>query len=143
MSNIQQNSIKASFQELYILPGWYEFTQEEQNDILAGLDGLKKEVSLDLAGLKELLNQEFIITSRLREIKEWIVKEGRERQLQRLEDERKAIIAEGKIKIQEVFKFPRALNSTKDLEDLIKKLENLKEQLILYNEIEVTLSVED
>ena len=143
MAGIQQSSIKSASQELIVLPAWQEFTQEEQNDILAQLDSLKKEASADLAGLKDLINQEFVIHSRLREMKEWIIKEGRERQHQRLEEEKKVVIAEGKKKIQEVFKLPRALNSTSELDELIKQLQNLKNQIALYSEIEVTLSIED
>ena len=143
MADIQQNSIKSAARELAELPDWQEFTQEEQNDILARLDSLKKEASADLAGLKDLINQEFVFHSRLREMKEWMIKEGRERQHQRLEEEKKVVIAEGKKKIQEVFKFPRALNSASELDELIKQLQNLKNQIALYSEIEVTLSIED
>ena len=143
MAGIQQNSIKSASLELSALYTWQEFTQEEQSAILGRLESLKKEASADLAGLKELLNQDFIINSHLQEMKEWIIKEGLERQHKRLVDERKIATAEGKKKIQEVFKFPRALTSTGELDQLIRQLQNLKNQFIIYNEIEITLCIED
>lgn len=143
MAGIQQNSIKLASLELSALYTWQEFTLEEQSAILARLESLKKEASADLAGLKELINQEFIIHSHSQEMKEWIIKEGRERQHKHLVDEREIATAEGKRKIQEVFKFPRALTSTGELDELIRQLQNLKNQFSNYSEIEITLSIED
>ncbi len=143
MAVVQQNSLKAAAQDLSALPGWQEFTQEEQNSILAQLDSLKKESTGDLAGLKQLINQEFVIHSRLNEMKERIMKDGRERQHRRLEEDKKVLIADGKRKIQEVFKFPKSLTSTSELDELIQQLQNLKNQIALYSEIEVTLTIED
>ena len=142
MAVVQQNSLKAAAQDLSALPGWQEFTQEEQNSILAQLDSLKKESTGDLAGLKQLINQEFVIHSRLNEMKERIMKDGRERQHRRLEEDKKVLIADGKRKI-EVFKFPKSLTSTSELDELIQQLQNLKNQIALYSEIEVTLTIED
>jgi len=143
MADIQQNSIKSATRELTELPAWQEFTQEEQYDMLTRVDSLQKEASADLYGLKELINQEFVIHSRVREMKDSIVKEGRERQRKRLEEQKEIVVIEGKRKIQTDFKFPRALNSPDDLDTLIKRLQDLKTQIALYSEIEVTLNIED
>ncbi|MCL6557619.1 MAG: BREX system P-loop protein BrxC [Firmicutes bacterium] len=143
MAEAQKNTIRAGEEDLRRMPEWGELTQEEQANVLAQLEALIIEASDDLQGLKQLISQEFVIHSRLRELKERIVRQGHQRRLRRIEEEKEKAKQEGKTKITRSVRLPSIVTSADQLDALIRQLQELKNELALYKEIEVTIKIED
>ena len=99
MADVQAKTIKTGEKELPRLYEWRELTQEEQSNVFAELEKLQITHSEDLDGLKQLINQEFVINSELTSMKEKITQKGKERQQQRLEDEKQKMKEKGATKI--------------------------------------------
>jgi hypothetical protein len=143
MGDAQIDKIQESEEGLRILTEWVELTQEEQNDMLGRLEEQQIETTQDLHGLKKLINQDFVVLSRFNELKDRIVQKGKERRIQRLEDEKQKAKKEGKTKIVRKVILPSAINSVEQLNKLIQHLNALKNELDLYSDIEVTICIED
>lgn len=143
MAEAQKDTIRAGEQELRQLPEWGELTREEQTDVLARLEDLIISASANLQGLKQLISQEFVIHSRLRELKEGIVRQGYQRRLRRIEEEKEKAKQEGKTKITRSVRLPSTVTKADQLDDLIRQLQELKNELALYKEIEVSIKIED
>lgn len=143
MAEAQKNTIRAGEEDLRRLPEWVELTQEEQASVLAQLEALIIEASDDLEGLKKLISQEFVIHSRLRELKERIVRQGHQRRVRRIEEEKEKAKQEGKTKITRSVMLPSSVTSADQLNALIRQLQELKNELALYKEIEVIIKIGD
>lgn len=141
MAAAQQTSIKEAQQDLPRLPEWSELTQEEQSQSLAQLEELLIEASQDLRGLQALLSQEYVIASRLSEMKKQIEQLGRDRQLQRLEEEKAKVKKSGQTKLSRSLSIPAAVTNTAQLDSLIEQLRTLKTELALYSDIEITIKI--
>lgn len=143
MANTQRQTIKGVEEVLQQLPEWGELMRDEQLAVLNQLDGITIEASDDLAGLKKLLNQSFVIRSQIDAIRDGIVKRARERQMVRLEEERKEAKKAGQTKLSRSVSIPAAVISAAQLEELIRELQAIKNELAVYNDIEVTIKIED
>jgi hypothetical protein len=141
MSVSQKQSIKDAQQDLQRLPEWSELTQEEQGNVLGKLDSLYVEPTLDLAGLKQLLNQDFAITSKTGELKRQIEQLGRKRKLGRIEAEKAKVSKAGQTKLTRSVTMPSSLKTAQDLDGVITQLQGIKEEMALYTEIDVTIQV--
>jgi len=137
----QKQSIKDAQQDLQRLPEWLELTQEEQGKVLGEFDGLSTETTSDLAGFKTLLNQDFMITTKCGELKRRIELLGRQRKLDRFEEEKAKAKKSGMTKLTRTVAMPSAVKSATDLDGVITQLTDLKEELVLYSEIDVTIQV--
>jgi hypothetical protein len=137
----QEQRLKAE-QDLKRIPEWVELTQEEQNNALYGLTGLVLSTSNDLSGLEKRITHEFDIQSRLSELKQRITQEGRERQRQRVEEQKKKDIQEGKDKAARSIKVSASISNISQLEELIKRLQALRAELSYYDEFELTIESE-
>jgi hypothetical protein len=143
MENARKKKIDDAEDSLRKLPEWSELTQEEQNDVLGNIEDLQIEAAQDLSGLKQLINQEFVILSRTSEFREKIVQKGRERRRQRLENERPHKTGGDKTSICLTFTMPSAVNSMAQLKQLIQRLDALKNELDEDQDIEVIIHLED
>jgi hypothetical protein len=141
MADAQKNSLKDAQQDLQRLPEWNELTQEEQSKSLAELDNLIIEAATDLSGLKQLLSQEYVISSRVGELKKRIEQLGRQRKLQRLEEEKAKAKRSGQTKITRTITVPAAITTSAQLEDLLQQLQALKDELAVYGDIDVTIKI--
>jgi hypothetical protein len=86
------------------------------------------------------VRQEFVIASRLTEKRRAIEELGRQRVLQKLEEERARARASGK-KLTRTLEVPTALVSPQQVEELIRQLQALRQELSLYDDIEVTIRI--
>ncbi|MCK5545502.1 MAG: hypothetical protein KAI35_09810, partial [Desulfobulbaceae bacterium] len=143
MEDAQKNTIKEAIEDMHILSEWTELTREEQNDMLAKIEDLQIEVTQDLQGLKQLINQEFVAHSRLSEMKRRIVQQGQQRRKHRIEEEKGKAKKDGKTKITRTIKLPSAVSSADQLNTLIQQLKDLKNELEIYTDIEVIITIED
>ena len=141
IAKAQREAIKEASDELQQMPQWSELGRDEQSQVLNQLDGITVEATEDLAGIKKLLNQSFTVRSQIDAIREGIIKTARERQLARLEEERKEAKKAGQTKLSRSVNIPATINSAADLEELIRSLQALKAELAVYNDIEVTIKI--
>jgi hypothetical protein len=143
METAQQDSLKTVQQTLQRLPGWPELSQEEQQNTLGELENLQISVTSDLAGLKLLLNQDYILQSQVAALTGQINKLAGQRRLERLEAEKEKALKEGKQKISRTLRLPARVENVAQLEELIRQLQAIRTDLALYNDIEVTLEIEE
>ena len=142
MAEAQKQRLQEAEQDLNRIPEWVELTQEEQSNALNQLSALALSVKNDLAGLEQLITHEFDIQSQLSDLKQRIVSEGRERQRQRVEEQKKKDIQEGKSKTIRSIKVSSSLSTTAQIEELIKQLQLLKVELAYYDEFELKIEYE-
>jgi len=140
LSDQQKQRIKDGAEELQRVPEWVELTQEERGSAIGQLDGLELTATHDLAGLRKLLARDYDISSTIEELRRSIQRQGQERIRQRIEDERAEKGKKGPAKFAQAISVPSRMTSAADLDALILKLNEIKAQLALYDEIEVSFS---
>jgi len=141
MALAQKSSIGEAQAELQRLAEWSELTQEEQAQELARLDELAIEVLHDLAGLRRLLGQEYVIQTHAREARRRIEQLGRQRQLERRKEPGPGIGERGTW--ASTIALPKRVTSAEELDRLIRRLEALKPQSVGFKNIEITIQLED
>lgn len=142
MAQTQRTSIKEAAETLQRMPQWAELGRDEQSLVLNQIDGIIVESTEDLAGIKKLLNQSFVVRSQIDDIRDGIIKTAHERQISRLEEERKEAKKAGQTKLSRSVNIPATISSAADLEELIRSLQALKAELAVYSDIEVTIKIE-
>lgn len=143
MADVQAKTIKTGEKELNQLWEWRELTQEEQSNVLADLEKLQISHTDDLDGLKQLISQEFVIHGELANLKEKIIEKGKERQQQRLEEEKQQAAESGVTKVVRKVPLPSVITTVPGLDKCIGDLQKLKDEIAIYSEIELTIHIED
>jgi hypothetical protein len=143
MADAQKALVRSAEGDLRRLPEWAELTQQEQSSELGKIEGLGGEAAADLNGLRQLVRQEFDIHGRLSEMKQGIVRRGQERCRQRLQDEKEQAVADGRTGIARELRLPATITSAAELDALIGQLQEIRQALTLYNDIEVTIRIQD
>ena len=123
------------------IPEWEELTQEERGNAMNQLEGLVLAATQDLAGLKKLLARDYDINSTLEDLKRSIQRQGQERLRQRMEEERVKTGGNGPAKLSRSISVPPKMTSAADIDSLMQQLHEIKAQLGLYAEIEITFSL--
>jgi hypothetical protein len=142
MHQAQDQSIRAAKDMLSQLADWNELSQSEQFNILGQLDQLQCQAAPDLAGLKHLVSQEFVIQSRAQELRQAVIRRAQERRQSQMESQKAQMVAEGKTSISRRLKLPATLTNTAGIDDLITQLRSLRNEVALYEEITVELVIE-
>ncbi len=142
MAQTQRTSIKEAAETLQRMPQWAELGRDEQSQVLSQVDEITVISTEDLAGIKKLLNQSFVVRSQIDEIRNGIIKTAHERQMSRLEEERKEAKKSGQTKLSRSVNIPATISCAADLEELIRTLQALKAELAIYSDIEVTIKIE-
>lgn len=152
LADNQASTLREARQELQHLPGWVELTQEEQSAQLATLDTLETRAQGDLTGMRQLLNQEFEIQERVRQVKRSIEQLAGQRRAERereeLERQRKEQEAQGvherREPVRKTVRLParKLLRSPADLDAIIQRLEALRSELGAYAGVEVTIELD-
>jgi hypothetical protein len=143
LSDQQKLRLKEGVEDLQRIPEWEELTQEERGNAVNRLDGLALAATQDLAGLKKLLARDYDINSTLEDLKRSIQRQGQERLRQRMEEERAKTGEKGPAKLTKSIAVPVKMTSAADIDALIQQLHEIKAQLGLYAEIEVSFVVGD
>lgn len=137
----QKQRLKEGIQDLQRIAEWEELTQEERGNAVSRLDGLALDATHDLLGLKNLLTRDYDVNSTLDELKRSIQRQGQQRVLKRLENERSQYGDSAPVKLIKSIAVPQKMTSAEDIDALIQQLHEIKGQLALYAEMEVTFSV--
>jgi hypothetical protein len=141
LSDHQKLRLKEGIEDLQRIPEWEELTQEERGTAVNRLDGLALEATQDLAGLKRLLARDYDINSTLEDMKRSIQRQGKERQRQRMEEERAKSGATGPAKLTKSIALPAKMTLAADIDSLIQQLHEIKAQFGVYAEIELSFVV--
>jgi len=143
LADQQKLRIKEGVEDLQRIPEWEELTQEERGNAVSRLDGMALEATQDLSGLKKLLARDYDINSTLDDLKRSIQRQGQERVRQRMEEERAKAGDKGPVKLSRSIAVPLKMTTAADLDSLIQQLHEIKGQLGLYAEIEVSFSLKE
>jgi hypothetical protein len=141
LSGKQKQRLEECLEDLQRVPEWEELTQEERGHVASRLDGLVLDVPHDLGGLKRLLTRDYDINMTVDELKRSIQRGGQERRLKRLAEERPSSNEKSPSKFVKKLVVPATITTAADIDALIQKLHEVKAQLGLYSEVEVTFSV--
>jgi hypothetical protein len=139
----QKHRLKEGAEDLQRLPGWEELTQEERGSLTGDLERLLLDASPDLKGLKQLLARDYDINNKLSQLKESIRRQGQERQIQRIEEERAKAAEKGPVKLKKSVVLPSSLTTASQLDELIRQLQELKQQMALGVEVELNFVIQD
>lgn len=139
----QKLRLKDGVEDLQRIPEWEELTQEERGNAVSRLDGLALEATQDLSGLKKLLARDYDINSTLDDLKRSIQRQGQERVRRRLEEERAKSGEKGPTKLSRKVAVPAKMTTAAELDTVIQQLHEIKAQVGLYSEIEVTFAIGD
>lgn len=139
----QRARLKEGAEDLQRLAEWGELTQEEQSNAVAELDNLAVRATHDLAGFRQLLTRDYDISNAVAELKESIRRKGQERRLRRLEEERVQAGDQGPVKLKRSIPVPSLITAESQLDELIRQLSEVKQQLSFYPEMEVTIKITD
>lgn len=137
MAISQQERIRSGIQDIQNLSEWPEFTREEQQNVIAQIEGMALAATEDMAGLKQLLSRDYEISTILRSLRERIQREGKERKTNRLVGGKPA----GTTKLRKTLSIPARVTTSDQLDGLILELNEVKDQAPLYQEIEVTITL--
>jgi hypothetical protein len=143
LADQQKLRIKEGVEDLQRIPEWEELTQEERGNAVNRLDSLALAATQDLDGLKKLLARDYDINSTLEDIKRSIQRQGQERLRQRMEEERAKSGEKGPAKLTKSIAVPVKMTSAADIDALIQQLHEIKAQLALYAEIEVSFEIKE
>ena len=143
MSDQQEARLQEGAEVLQCLAEWEELTQEECQNVLAELDQLQMSVTEDLIGLKKLLAHDYDINSTIEELKGSIQRKGQERRSIRWEVEHANLVKENKPKMVRSIALPITISSAKDLDSLIRQLQDLKAEMGNYAEVELTIRIQE
>ncbi len=138
MAAAHRTILKEAEESLTRIPEWSELTQEEQGETLARLESLLITTSEDLVGLTRLLSQEYVIQSRLRDVRTQIEQLGRQRKKDRLVDG-----GNGHLMPARTVRVPGHVRSASELDALILQLQNLRTQLEPHNDVDITIMIEE
>jgi hypothetical protein len=120
------------------VPEWGELTQEERGSAISQLESLELKATHDLAGLRKLLARDYDISSTIDELRHSIQRQGQGRIRQRIQEERDEKGKKGPTKFEQSVSVPTKMTTAAKLDALILKLNEIKAQLGLYDEIEVS-----
>ncbi len=140
MAESQLSTIREAEEEIIQLSQWQELTQEEQSSVLAQLDGLRIKPNADLAGLKALINQEFVIHNTLADVRKRIVTTGKDRAEKKIKVKEKQATEEN-IFLKEV-SIPYKISSLEKLNATIESFEDLRVKALKYDKIDLTFKLD-
>jgi len=134
----QRQRIEDAAADLARLSEWGELTQEEQTNVVADLEMASLVASADLAGLKALLNHEYAINEAINQAKKAVVVAGeavrqkrREKQVEAVKDAQRGPRA---------VRIPAVIKDLSDLDRLIADLQQLRNQMPLYTQLELKIT---
>lgn len=144
LADAQAAAIRNAQTELRQLPDWTDLSLEEQQNALESVEKLAGSAAQDLAGLRELLNREYVIHNRLSAMKHEIAELGRERRQQHaLEANGAGVRMTKEGKAQKTMTLPVTITSLSRLDAIIQELQLLRSDFAHYGEIQIVLEQTD
>lgn len=138
----QAQRLKGGVEDLQRMQGWAELTQEERGSAIAKIEELSLDATPDLDGLKRLLAREFDISSTVEQLKRSVDEQGLQRQRKRLEEDRAKDGGGGPARLKKAVAMPAKVTSADGLDPLIQQLQEIKGQARLFDEIEISFTLD-
>lgn len=139
----QKQRIKEGAADLDRLEGWQQLTGEEQQNVLARLDQLVMTPEETLEGMRQLLASDYELNTTLNEQKDWIRRKAEERRKQELIPDEMGKSFKEYPGLRESISMPAVVRSKAQLDEILKRLENLRSKLAYHSQIEISIQIED
>lgn len=143
MAAAQTTTIKQAELDIAGIPEWSELTHEEQSQTLAELEKREITSSEDLPGLKQLISQDYVVQSWVRDSRKQIEQLGHTRQAARRKAEEERKIREDRPTLCRAVRVPAHVRNAVRLDELIGQFQELKNDLPGYTNLDLTISIED
>ncbi|WP_300460131.1 BREX system P-loop protein BrxC [Desulfobacula sp.] len=140
MQDGQKKMIQETKEEFSHIPEWSELSSEEQSGVISKLENLDFEADKTILGLKQLISHEFDIYTTIQELRKRIVFMGKERAQKREEKRREQ--AKGENKFLKTLSIPNRIESLQDLNNLLKRLEQIRADSIKHDKFEINIIFE-
>ncbi|AOL93940.1 BREX system P-loop protein BrxC [Porphyrobacter sp. LM 6] len=141
LSDQQKVRLKDGAEDLQRLPQWAGLTQEERSNTLAQLEALGLSAAEDLAGLRKLLARDYEISTTVEELKRSIIRQYEERRLQDIKGETETGGVREPRTMSRSVPVPSKITSPAQLDALIAALSDLKMQIALYDDLDVSFTL--
>lgn len=122
LSNEQIEDLKKQVTRLQFLPEWSRLGTEDKARIGADLDKLANTVDPNIAGLRRLINQQFLITRELQRLEAEIKKLGTPKEIPGKEPS-------GEVEIEVTLSAPMSFRSIEELESFLANLQEVRNRL--------------
>ncbi len=142
MQAAQSALIKDAERELNLIPEWKELNQQEQNDILAGLEQLFAEVPKDLDGLRSLVNQDYALGGKVQDVRQKIQRIGAQRAQERMKAEQQMNAGPAKT-ISRRVQSKACITKMDELQQLVADLQVVCHELQYAHAFEVIVDLSD
>lgn len=140
----QGQTIAEAQADLARLPDWGMLEQPEQNDILGAVEELTLNATPDIDGIRTLLTQEYIIASRVSQLKQEVQDRAREKRMEQMRGVAPIGEGDGPLPVyRETLPLPPAITSVPQLDSLIRDLEQIKANVSVYSKINITLKIQE
>ena len=143
LADEQKQSIRTAKSSLKNLPVWKELNAEEQAETLGKLDDRLIKAEPNLAGLKDLVNNEFSLSTQAGQTAASVTDLGQRRIAERLEAERKKNEKAGKQKLEESITLPTSIQSYDDFKSVKESLQVAEEKSKAYSSFEYKVELKD
>lgn len=140
MREVQKMTIAEAKDNLRRIREWAALTQEEQSSVLSTIENVRVETEKNLSGLKQLIAQEFDIHSTIQDLRQKIISMGKER-ARKKETERQEK-ARGENTFLKTLSIPNRIGSIQELNDLLKRLEQIRADSIAHDKFEISFFIE-
>ncbi|MCD4719518.1 MAG: BREX system P-loop protein BrxC [Desulfobacula sp.] len=140
MREVQKRMIQDTKKDFSLIPEWSQLSSEEQSGVISTLENLLIDTDKTIFGLKKLIAQEFDIYSTIQELRKRIISMGKERAQKREEERREK--ARGENKYLKTLTIPNRIGSLQELNDLLKKLEQVRADSIKHDKFEINIVIE-
>lgn len=138
LSEQQKLRLKEGVEDLQRLPEWSGLTQEDRGNAVERLEELALTVSEDLSGLKKLLARDYDISSTIDDLKRSIARQEQEKRRMEREGEVGRSKVRDRTTLSRSISVPSKVASVNELDLLIQALNELRSQLVLYDDIDVS-----
>ena len=135
-ADTQRQTLQNAQVELTKMYDWDALSVDEQQQTLGQLDQLVVDATADLDGIRKLLNQEFVIQSQINAIKQNVIGLAKDRHRLRTQE-----TAKERTPFEQTIAMPAVINSPAQLDELIQRLQSLKQEIAYRSTVELTIEL--
>ncbi|MEL7499022.1 MAG: BREX system P-loop protein BrxC [Planctomycetota bacterium] len=139
----QKSSVRSAKESLQNLPEWEELTNEEQTETLGQLDDRLINVEPSIAGLKQLVNNEYSLSNQSNQTKTSVVELGRNRVAERIKQEQEKNKKDGNEKLEDSITVKKTVTSYDDFKTIRDILQVAEQKAKAYAKFSIEIRVED
>ena len=139
----QKSSIRSAKGSLQNLPEWEELNNEEQAETLGQLDERLINVEPCIAGLQELVNNEYSLSNQFNATKTSVVELGRNRESERIKQEQEKNKKDGNEKLEDSITVKKTVTSYDDFKTIRDTLQVAEQKAKAHAKFSIEIRVED